>query len=152
MAHRLSATGLAQAQASASALRMVAAPSDEAMQAVPHKIVTLILKLLTRRGALVEEQGSTCMAERCRLGGRAHEPGAAAQARLWLRHDLSTSWFSLKARFGLDLEHCPNCGGELKIIAAILKQTVIEKILAHLGLQVRAPPLAAARGPRLEAA
>ena len=63
MAHRLSATGLAQAQASASALRMVAAPSDEAMQAVPHKIVTLILKLLTRRGALVEEQGSTCMAD-----------------------------------------------------------------------------------------
>jgi hypothetical protein len=29
--------------------------------------------------------------------------------------------------------HCPNCGGELKIIAAILEQPVIEKILTHLG-------------------
>jgi hypothetical protein len=27
------------------------------------------------------------------------------------------------------MEHCPNCGGELKIIAAIFEQPVIEKIL-----------------------
>jgi hypothetical protein len=33
-----------------------------------------------------------------------------------------------------DLEHYPNGGGELKIIAAILEQRVIEKILMHLGL------------------
>ena len=54
--------------------------------------------------------------------------------------------------FDLDLEHCPNCGGELKIIAAILEQAVIEKILTHLGLQVRAPPRAPARGQALQAA
>jgi len=36
--------------------------------------------------------------------------------------------------FGIDIEHCSNCGGELKIIAAILEQPVIEKILTHLGL------------------
>ena len=42
------------------------------------------------------------------------------------------SWARLLKRvFELDLEHCPNCGGELKIIAAILEQPVIEKI-AHL--------------------
>jgi hypothetical protein len=46
----------------------------------------------------------------------------------------------------IDMEHCPNCGGELKIIAAILEQPVIEKILTHLGLQARAPPRAPARG------
>jgi hypothetical protein len=39
----------------------------------------------------------------------------------------------LERVFDLDLEHCPNCGGELKIIAAILEQPVIEKILTHLG-------------------
>jgi hypothetical protein len=46
----------------------------------------------------------------------------------------------LERVFDLDLEHCPNCGGELKIMAAILEQPVIEKILTHLGLQARAPP------------
>ena len=43
----------------------------------------------------------------------------------------------LKRVFELDLEHCPNCGGELKIIAAILEQPVIEKIL--LRRQARTP-------------
>jgi hypothetical protein len=41
----------------------VSAPSDEDLQAVLHKIITRILKLLTRRGALVEEQGETYMAD-----------------------------------------------------------------------------------------
>jgi hypothetical protein len=57
----------------------------------------------------------------------------------------------LKRVFDLDLEHCPNCGGELKIIAAILEAPVIEKILTHLGLQARAPPRAPARGRALQA-
>lgn len=63
------------------------------------------------------------------------------------------SWARLLKRvFELDLKHCPNCGGELKIIAAILAQPVIEKILTHLGLQARAPPRAPARGRALQAA
>ena len=37
--------------------------TDEALQSVLHEIITRILKLLTRRGALVEEQGSTYMAD-----------------------------------------------------------------------------------------
>lgn len=50
------------------------------------------------------------------------------------------SWTRLlKHVFALELEHCPHCGGELKIIAAILEQPVIEKIPTHLGLQARAP-------------
>ena len=63
------------------------------------------------------------------------------------------SWAKLLKRvFEIDMEHCPNCGGELKIIAAILEQPVIEKILTHLGLQARAPPGAPARGQALQAA
>ena len=50
------------------------------------------------------------------------------------------------------MEHCPNCGGELKIIAAILVQPVIEKILAHLGLQARARPRKQSRRSQLQAA
>ncbi len=63
------------------------------------------------------------------------------------------SWAKLLKRvFELDLEHCPNCGGELKIIAAILEPPVIEKILTHLGLQARAPPRAPARRQALQGA
>jgi hypothetical protein len=63
------------------------------------------------------------------------------------------SWEKLLERvFDLELEHCPNFGGELKIIAATLEQPVIEKILTHLGLQARAPPQAPARGQTLRAA
>ncbi len=62
-------------------------------------------------------------------------------------------WAKLLERvFDLDMERYPNCGGELKIIAAILEQPVIEKILTHLGLQARAPPRAPARGQALQAA
>ena len=45
----------------------------------------------------------------------------------------------------VDPLECPNCGGEMKIIALIDERAVIEKILRHLGLWVgygasRAPP------------
>ena len=63
------------------------------------------------------------------------------------------SWAKLLKRvFEIDMERCPNCGGELKIIAAILEAPVIERILMHLGLQARAPPRAPARGQALQAA
>ena len=39
------------------------APTDEALQAVLHKIITRTMKLLIRRGVLVEAQGSTYMAD-----------------------------------------------------------------------------------------
>jgi len=59
---------------------------------------------------------------------------------------LSTSQSSLKLRFDIDMQHGPNSGGgELKIIAAILERTVIEKILAHLGLDPQPPPRGRAR-------
>ena len=58
----------------------------------------------------------------------------------------------LKRVFEIDMEHCPNCGGALKTIAAKLEQPVIEKILTHLGLQARAPPRSPVRGQALQAA
>ena len=44
----------------------------------------------------------------------------------------------LKRVFEIDLEHCPQCGGDLKIIAAIEEPAVIVKILTHLVLPARA--------------
>ena len=65
--------------------------------------------------------------------GRAGAPELGQAAQTGLRYDI---------------EHCPNCGGSLKIIAApstrlsagIEDPPVIVKILAHLGLPTRAPP------------
>lgn len=45
----------------------------------------------------------------------------------------------------IDLEHCPQCGGEFKIIAAIEEPAVIVRILAHMGLPARVPPRSPAR-------
>ena len=60
---------------------------------------------------------------------RAHEaPARMSWARL------------LKRVFDIDIEHCPACGGALKIIAAIEEPAVIVRILTHLGLPAHAPP------------
>ncbi len=56
------------------------------------------------------------------------------------------SWSRLRKRvFDIDIEHCPKCGGRLKIIAAIEDPVVIVSILTHLGLPARAPPRSPAR-------
>jgi hypothetical protein len=59
----------------------------------------------------------------------------------------------LKHVFDIDMRHGPNCGGgEVKIIAAILRRTVIERILTHLGLDPQPPPRGQARkGPHFAA-
>ena len=55
----------------------------------------------------------------------------------------------LKRVFDLDLEHCPQCGGAFRIIAAIEAPAVIVKILTHLGLPAMARPRALARRSQL---
>jgi len=47
--------------------------------------------------------------------------------------------------FDIDIERCPRCGGNLKIIAAIEEPAVIERILTHLGLCAQPPPRTPAR-------
>ena len=84
----------------------------------------------------------------------AAQEGAPAECEASCAHHrpVRVSWAELlKRNFEIDMEHCPNCGDELKIIAAILEQPVIQKILTHLGLQARAPPQAPARGQALQA-
>ena len=39
------------------------APTDEELQSVLHKIIACTMRLLTRRGVLVEEEGSTYMTD-----------------------------------------------------------------------------------------
>jgi len=52
------------------------------------------------------------------------------------------SWMArLKRVFAVDLSRCPNCGGQLQVIALITDAGVISRILEHMGLE-RAPPSA----------
>ena len=57
-------------------------------------------------------------------------PPAECEANCAPDRPVRLSWAKLLKRvFDLDLEHCPNCGGELEVIASILEQPVIEEIL-----------------------
>ena len=79
------------------------------------------------------------------FAGTGSRPVAGTGVRLvWSRSVDDPDVAGIYGVFGLDMEHCPNCGGVLKVIAAILEQPVIEKILQHLGLPARAPPRAPA--------
>ena len=74
-------------------------------------------------------------------GTGAAQPWSMASTRASAGPDCSSGVYKI------DLEHCLNCDGLLKIIAAILESAAIERILTHLGLQARAPPRAPAPGP-----
>jgi len=56
------------------------------------------------------------------------------------------TWAELLARvFDIDVKKCSHCGGELKIIAAIIEVAAIRKILGHLGVPDKPPDIAPAR-------
>ncbi len=56
------------------------------------------------------------------------------------------SWAELLARvFGIDVNTCHECGGQMKIVAAILETRAIQKILIHLRIPHKPPDLAAPR-------
>jgi hypothetical protein len=175
------------------------APTRAALQGLLDKIIARLLKMLTRQGYLVEEQGMTYIADmdtdnplaslqaasctyRIALGPRAGQKvlslrtvsgrdekattGLCALAHGFSLHaglraaivpgpeqkpsehaeehanaSARMGWARLlKPVFNLDLEHCPQCGGEFRIIAAIEEPAVIVRILTHLGLPARAPP------------
>jgi hypothetical protein len=58
------------------------------------------------------------------------------------------TWAELMRR-GLDIDvlQCPDCGGRLRFVAAILLSSAIRRILRHLGLPTDPVQLAPARAP-----
>ena len=66
-----------------------------------------------------------------------HTPAGSGKGRM--------RWAQLLKRvFDIDIERCPHCRGQLKLIAAIEEPAVIERILTHLGLAAQPPPRAPA--------
>ena len=64
-------------------------------------------------------------------------------------HDTSRiAWAKLMARVGEDFPlECPNCGGDVRLIAFITEPGPIRKILIYLGEPLEPPPVSPARGP-----
>ncbi len=58
------------------------------------------------------------------------------------------AWAKLMARVGEELPlECPNCGGDIRLIAFITEPEPIRKILTQLGEPPEPPPILPARGP-----
>ena len=71
-------------------------------------------------------------------GDDATKPASSAKGRM--------RWAQLLKRvFDIDIERCPHCGGQLKLIAAIEDAAAIARILTHLGLAAQPPPRVPAR-------
>jgi len=51
----------------------------------------------------------------------------------------------LRRVFAVDVLECPDCGGRMRILAAIHPPDATRAILECLGLPARAPPIAPAR-------
>ena len=83
-------------------------------------------------------------------GGDGHATEGCCDAHQKPRsHDTSRiAWAKLMARVGEEFPlACPNCGGDIRLIAFITESGPIRKILAHLGEPLEPPPLSPARGP-----
>jgi len=67
-------------------------------------------------------------------------------------HDTSRiAWAKLMARVGEEFPlECPNCGGDIRLIAFITEPGPIRKILEALGEPLEPPPVSPARGPPTE--
>jgi hypothetical protein len=42
---------------------------------------------------------------------------------------------------------CPNCGGEMRLIAVLTEASPVRRILSHIGEPIEPPPITPARGP-----
>ena len=64
-------------------------------------------------------------------------------------HDTSRiAWAKLMARVGEEFPlECPNCGGDIRLIAFITEPGLIQKILIPRGEPLEPPPISPARGP-----
>ncbi|MCP4121331.1 MAG: hypothetical protein GY751_06220 [Bacteroidetes bacterium] len=63
----------------------------------------------------------------------------------------NTRWARLLAKtFGVDVSVCPECGGEMRIVAMLHNQREISRYLKHIGLSEHPPPVASARYEQAE--
>lgn len=81
-----------------------------------------------------------------------HAEGAAVTGDAKPAGRRRMTWAELLKRvFQIDLTTCPDCGGAVRFIAAVMKREVVVKILDHLKLPTAIPQWVPARGPPMPA-
>src|SRR5207247_8992138 len=69
--------------------------------------------------------------------------GSQTQKPVAERHRKNYTWSELMKRvFAADVLACPHCGGRLRILSIIYPPQITRKILDHLGIPSRPPPVA----------
>ena len=96
--------------------------------------------------AAVPESGNVSASSPASSGGDPPEPSEKPNASPAAeRHPRNYLWSELMKRvFAADVLACDRCGGRLRIVATIRPPETTRKILDHLGLPSRPPPLAPA--------
>jgi hypothetical protein len=110
------------------------------------------LELMEKLAALVPVPGAHTVQYHGVLarhhGWRPEVIGVHASPSPEARRASSEDWATLlKKTFGVDALKCPNCGGAMKVIAAITEAEAIKRILAAMGQATDAPAAAPARSP-----
>jgi hypothetical protein len=92
---------------------------------------------------------SQAQAHRHGTGNRQRQQATGGHDQKARSHDASRiAWAKLMARVGEEFPlECPNCGGDIRLIAFITEPGPIRKILTHLGEPLEPPPISPARGP-----
>ena len=94
------------------------------------------------------DAGTACTAIACGDAGSTTPPEPPAKPKP--RPSAHYLWAALMARiYEVFPLICPNCGGQMRIIAFITFSADIQKILEHIGVEPDAPRITPARGPPL---
>ena len=89
--------------------------------------------------AVAEQTGGGSKANRCSVVGETVPTERSRKAYTWAE--------LMRRVFEKDVLECARCKGRLALIAVITQPSVIQAMLACIGLPARPPPLAPARGP-----
>jgi Zn-finger nucleic acid-binding protein len=81
----------------------------------------------------------TLIARAKREAGKAAKTGASAALKSWAA--------CVRKVFEVDAVLCAKCGGEMKLVAVILDDGELDRILAHQGWPVEFPKTKASRSP-----
>ena len=139
---------------------MIFEPYAELVGHADHRLVAEAHALFQRRVVAADEVGPLVNIQSDAMAGTMRQTGQVVVGAEAVRFERAPRsivnpptgsakgrmrWAQLLKRvFDIDIERCPHCGGQLKLIAAIEEPAVIQRILTHLGLAAQPPPRAAA--------